>query len=133
MPGQYAYNATIHAVEGVNETDDGDQTDLGFFEVFMGKVVHKDDIYYMRLGEGGIEPSHAVSPGGSLYDVSPQNLANRTVFAFTAKGVDLYWDPLQRVTDLTPEEPGDEESPGVPALAALLVVVAAAYVARRRM
>ncbi|MGB1585427.1 MAG: hypothetical protein ACPHID_00065 [Thermoplasmatota archaeon] len=132
LPGQYAFNATIAPVPGVNETDDSDQTDVGFFEVFMGKVVYNDETYFMRLGDGGIEPSHAVSPGGSLYDVTAREQNGGTVFAFTAKGVDLYWDPLMRVTDLTPEEtePG-EESPGVPVALVLLLVGMLAWARRR--
>ena len=133
LPGQYAYNATIHAIDGVNETDDGDQTDLGFFEVFMGKVIHRDDVYYVRISDGGIEPSHAVSAGGSLYDLTPKDMESRTVYTFQAKGVDLYWDPLQRITDLTPADVEDEDSPGAPVVMLLALIAAAAFAARRRM
>lgn len=133
LPGYYEFNATIMALVGVNETDDSDQVDLGAFEVFLGKVTCGSDSWFIRVGDT-IEGREAVSPGGSLYNMTAADSASGTVYEYRAGGKDLFWDPQQRVTDACPEAPDDpdNDAPGAP-LVLLMAVLALGVALRRRM
>lgn len=128
-PGPNVLSAVIRAPDGVVEQNLTDQNDTVEFQVYLGKVVHGDDEYYIRADARSV-PLEAVSEDDEAHPLTLDQ-SGQTVYRFEADGTSLHWDPLQQVTVIEPQD-DTTETPGFGLVAALALLGAAAFIARRR-
>lgn len=113
--GQHTLTLHAQVPEGVNETDaDNDDATIDV-EVFMGRVEHDGDMYYIRVGEGRL-PDEAVDEEDKTYALTFRDTATvggrqlSSVYTFDVAGERLYWDPAEAVTVMP--EPAEEPEGG---------------------
>lgn len=129
-PGTHSVSVVANMIDlDANETDDGNQAVNRTFEVYIGKVVHGDDEYYIRVGDNGL-PKEAIDTRGRNYTITLEDAGTQIVWAFEAQGDELHWDPTERTTTLKEDTPPETKDDPFPAV--LLVVGALAALAARR-
>lgn len=139
--GVHSVNATAAVLGDIPEVNATNQAASVSFEVFLGRVVNGTQSYDIRANDRGFA-MEAVGKDGTIYPLHLEEAGSGVVYAFNVSGVDLHWDPLRQVTDLTPPAKtssstapvvADKKSPGAGPLVALLVVALAAVAQRRRL
>lgn len=130
------------APEGVTETDPGNQTAELSFEVYIGRVDHDSDSYYIRVDDRGV-PEEAVDTDDGTYDLELRNNVRvagqqfSSLYFFEVDGQELYWNPDTTVTTIEVADPpgddGEDDDNPIPTVwwALPLALGAVAWIRRR--
>lgn len=128
--GVHRLVASLETPEYAMELNDTNQNGSLQFEVFLGRVIHDEDVYHIRAGSTGL-PSEAVDADDMTYPVTFQEDSKGSRYVFDVNGTALHWDPVEQVTTVTHEHDEDKDTPAA-GLLSLLALLGVALALRRR-